>query len=343
MHTRKHRIICTLGVLLSGALLFVAPLFTPAQGADLTIYAYDSFVSEWGPAGKVIPKFEKKYGVNVQVISVGDAGQVLNRAILEKNRPRADIILGIDNNLLAKTLEADLLAPYASPNLSLIPKELVFDSTHHVTPFDHGHFAIVYDSVRLKNPPRSLEELTKSSYRKKLILQDPRTSSPGLGFLLWTIAVYGENYVEYWKRLFPNVLTITEGWDTAYGLFTSGEAPMVLSYTTSPAYHVEYEGTTRYRALVFKEGNYRQIEGMGILENTKNMRLARRFIDYILTEDFQQEIPLTNWMFPVNPSVMLPDSFSYAPRPEKSLSLDTYEIRKNENRWIDGWLGVVTK
>jgi thiamine transport system substrate-binding protein len=335
--------IYTLGLLFFGALVFGAPFFISAREADLTIYAYDSFVSEWGPAGKVIPKFEKKYGVNVQVISVGDAGQVLNRAILEKNRPRADIILGIDNNLLAKTLEADLLTPYASPNLRLIPDELVFDPTHHVTPFDHGHFAIVYDSVRLKNPPYSLEELTKASYRKKLILQDPRTSSPGLGFLLWTIAVYGENYVDYWKRLLPNVLTITEGWDTAYGLFTSGEAPMVLSYTTSPAYHVEYEDTTRYRALLFKEGNYRQIEGMGILKTTQNMKLSRRFIDFILTEDFQSEIPLTNWMFPVNPDVTLPDSFAYAPRPEKSLSLDTYEIRRNESHWIDGWLDVVTK
>ncbi len=343
MHTHKLKIVCAFWVLFFGALVFGAPFFVSAHGADLTIYAYDSFVSEWGPAGKVIPKFEKKYGVNVQVISVGDAGQVLNRAILEKNRPRADIILGIDNNLLSKALEADLLAPYASPNLRLIPEELVFDPSNHVTPFDHGHFAIVYDSVRLKDPPNSLEDLTKPSYRKKIILQDPRTSSPGLGFLLWTISVYGENYVGYWKRLMPNVLTITEGWDTAYGLFTSGEAPMVLSYTTSPAYHVEYEGTTRYRALVFKEGNYRQIEGMGILKTTKNMRLARQFIDFILTEDFQAEIPLTNWMFPVNPDLELPNSFSYAPRPEKSLSLDTYEIRRNESRWIDGWLGVVTK
>jgi thiamine transport system substrate-binding protein len=311
--------------------------------ADLTIYAYDSFVSEWGPAGKVLPKFEDKYGVSVQAVSVGDAGQVLNRVILEKKKPKADIILGIDNNMLAKALDEGVLERYISPNLNLVPEELIFDKTHHITPFDHGYFAIVYDSQKLKNPPRSLEDLTKPEYRNKIILEDPRTSSPGLGFLLWTIAVYGEDYTEYWERLKPNILTITEGWDSAYGLFTSGEAPMVLSYTTSPAYHVEYENTTRFKALVFREGNYLQIEGVGIVKGAKNRNLAKKFIDFILTEEFQSEIPLTNWMFPVNPGVKLPRSFDYALKPNKILTLDTYEIQINQNRWLDEWLRVVTR
>jgi thiamine transport system substrate-binding protein len=315
-----------------------------AFGADLVIYAYDSFVSEWGPAGKVIPKFEQKYSVKVQLISAGDAGQVLNRAILEKKRPKADIVMGIDNNLLAKALDADILEPYKSPYIYLIPDNLIFDKTYHVTPFDHGYFAIVYDSLRLKNPPQSMDDLLKPEYRDKIILEDPRTSSPGLGFLLWTIAVYGEDgYLEFWEKLMSNILTITEGWDTAYGLFTSGEAPMVLSYTTSPAYHVEYENTTRYRAAIFREGNYLQIEGMGILKGAKNRTTAQKFLDFMVTEDFQGEIPLTNWMFPVNPRVKLPDSFRYAPEPDTSLSLDTYQIQRNQERWIDGWLRVVTR
>ena len=314
------------------------------SGADLTIYAYDSFVSEWGPAGKVIPKFEQKYGLEVELISAGDAGQVLNRAILEKKRPRADIVMGIDNNLLAKALDADILEPYRSQNLTLIPDRLLFDETLHVSPFDHGYFAIVYDSARLKDPPKSMQDLLKPAYRGKIILEDPRTSSPGLGFLLWTIAVYGEEgFLSFWEKLMPNVLTITEGWDTAYGLFTSGEAPMVLSYTTSPAYHVEYENTTRYRAAIFQEGNYQQIEGMGILKGAKNRDNARKFIDFMLTEDFQEEIPLTNWMFPVNPEVELPDSFRYAPEPQKALSFDTRVIHKNLDRWIDSWLQVAVK
>ena len=334
-----------LSLLLVSALLMFLGVFSlaPAADADLTIYAYDSFVSEWGPAGKVIPKFEKLHGIKVDVISVGDAGQVLNRAILEKRRPKADIVLGIDNNMLSRAIEEDILLPYRSRNLQLVPEELLFDRTYHVTPFDHGYFAIVYDSQKLSSPPRSMDDLLKPEYRKKLIFQDPRTSSPGLGFLLWTVAVYGEGYTAFWEELRPNILTITEGWDTAYGLFTAGEAPMVLSYTTSPAYHVEYEETTRYRAAIFREGNYLQIEGMGILKGAQHLDLAKKFIDFILTKDFQEEIPLTNWMFPVNPQVPLPDSFDYAPKPARILSLPSDEIEHNQDRWIEGWLGVVAK
>ena len=324
---------------------FILAVSSPLTAAaeDLTIYAYDSFVSEWGPAGKVIPKFERKYGLKVEMISVGDAGQVLNRAILEKKRPKADIILGIDNNLLSKALDSGVLMPYTSSNLKLIPDELIFDKTHHVTPFDHGYFAVVYDSVKLKKPPESLEDLLSPAFKGKLILEDPRTSSPGLGFLLWTIKVYGEDYLDYWERLKPNILTITEGWDTAYGLFTSGEAPMVLSYTTSPAYHAEYENTTRYRALIFEEGNYLQIEGAGILKGSKNIPAAKKFIDFMLTEDFQEEIPLTNWMFPVNRRVRLPESFKYAPSPAIDLSFDPYKLTENRKKWINDWLKVVSR
>jgi len=336
---KQKLFISILFLLLSIFSFFIAD----ANEADLTIYAYDSFVSEWGPAGKVIPKFESKYNVKLDVISVGDAGQVLNRAILEVKRPKADIVLGIDNNLLSKAIDSNILESYISPNLNLVPKQLIFDKSHHITPFDYGYFAIVYDTKKISKPPENFEELLSPKYKGKLILEDPRTSSPGLGFLLWTISVYGKDYLKYWDRLKPNILTITEGWDSAYGLFTSGEAPMVLSYTTSPAYHVEYENTKRYKAAIFKEGNYLQIEGMGILKGTKNEKLARKFIDFILTEDFQGEIPLTNWMFPVNPNVKLPASFKYAIKPEKTLSIDTYEIKRNQKKWIDEWLKVITK
>jgi thiamine transport system substrate-binding protein len=172
-------------------MLFAAAAVPATPGAEkeaqLVIYAYDSFVAEWGPAPVVIPKFEKMHGVEVKVISVGDAGQVLNRAILEKDNPQADIVLGIDNNMLSRALEEKVLQPYRSPNLDAIPEQLIFDATHAVTPFDYGYFAFVYDSEVLRNPPTSLEELTDARFRKRIIVQDPRTSSPGLGFLLWTI------------------------------------------------------------------------------------------------------------------------------------------------------------
>jgi thiamine transport system substrate-binding protein len=324
-----------------GALLFAAP--AAEQEPGLVIYAYDSFVSEWGPAGKVVPKFEQATGIEVEVVSVGDAGQVLSRVILEKDRPRADIAVGIDNNLLARALEEKVFEPYRSPNLERVPPDLRFDPSHSVTPFDYGYFAFVYDSAALKEPPRSLEELTEPRFRERIIVEDPRTSSPGLGLLLWTIAVYGEGYLDYWERLEPNLLTITDGWDTAYGMFTSGEAPLVLSYTTSPAYHLEYEQTERYQALIFEKGNYLQIEGMGILRGAPHPEAARQYIDFILTEDFQVEIPLTNWMYPVVPVVPTPDSFRLAPRPKLSLQLPAEAISKLQERWIDAWVRLVSR
>jgi len=343
--TQRLTRLCAAGAALVMLLAAAAVIATPAPEteADLVIYAYDSFVAEWGPGPLIIPKFTELHDVDVEVISVGDAGQVLNRAILEKDNPKADIVVGIDNNMLSRALEEDLLQPYRSANLDAIPQQLIFDSTHSVTPFDFGYFAFVYDSEALENPPASLEELTDPRFRRRVIIQDPRTSSPGLGFLLWTIAVYGEDYLEYWERLEPNLLTITDGWDTAYGMFTSGEAPMVLSYTTSPAYHVEYEQTDRYRALLFREGHYLQIEGMGILKGAPHPELARRFIDFVLTEDFQSEIPLTNWMYPVDPDVATPDCFRFAPKPERSLQLPAEEIRKNRDRWIDAWVKQVSR
>jgi thiamine transport system substrate-binding protein len=329
--------------LLAAAALFTAGGCKSEKEERLVIYAYDSFVSEWGTGPKVIPKFEEQSGIEVTVESVGDAGQVLNRAILEKDEPRADILVGIDNNMLARAVGSGVLHPYLSPKLSRVPPELRFDPTHHVTPFDHGYFAIVYDSVELTEPPQRLADLAEERYRQKIIVEDPRTSSPGLGFLLWTIAVFGEDYISYWERLEPNLLTITEGWDTAYGMFTSGEAPMVLSYTTSPAYHAEYEDSRRFRALIFEEGNYLQIEGMGIVKGCPHPKWAKRFIDFVLTEDFQAEIPLTNWMYPVIPRTPLPDSFAYAPRPEQSLSLDYQSVEANQERWLREWAEAVTR
>jgi thiamine transport system substrate-binding protein len=339
--TRLFRLVAAAVLMFSATAAVASPAIEEVP--ELVVYAYDSFVAEWGPAPLVIPKFEEKHGVEVKVVSVGDAGQVLNRAILEKDDPQADIVLGIDNNMLSRALEEKVLQPYRSPNLDAVPKQLIFDSTHSVTPFDYGYFAFVYDSEALVNPPKSLEELTDPRFRKRIILEDPRTSSPGLGFLLWTIAVYGDEYLEYWERLQPNLLTITDGWDTAYGMFTSGEAPMVLSYTTSPAYHVEYEQTERYRALLFEKGNYLQIEGVGILKGAPHPDLARKFIDFVLTEDFQAEIPLTNWMYPVDPEVAAPDSFHLAPKPELTLQLPAAEIRKNRERWINAWVKQVSR
>ena len=314
-----------------------------SANTGLTIYTYDSFVSEWGPGPKIFPAFEEEYGIELTVISAGDAGQVLQRAIIEKNNVKADLLIGIDNNLLAKALEEDILSPYKSENLNKIPKELIFDETNRVTPFDYGYFSIIYDSEKISNPPLSLDDLLKPEYSKSLILMDPRTSSPGLGFMLWTKVEFGDAFGEYWKALMPSVLTITDGWDSGYGLFTEGEAPMVLSYTTSPAYHAEYENTDRYKAALFPAGHYMQIEGMGIVKDAKNREAAEKFIDFILENKFQNEIPLTNWMYPVRTDLALPDSFKMAPKPEISLRMPSTEIESNLASWIDEWTNAVTQ
>ena len=314
-----------------------------SDNTELVIYAYDSFVSEWGPGPVVIPKFEEKYGIKVNLVSAGDSGQVLQKAIIEKDDPKADILIGIDNNLLAKAKKEKIFSPYRPKNISKIPKELIFDPEFNVVPFDYGFFSIIYDSEKIKNPPGSLDDLLNPEYKKSIILLDPRTSGPGLGFLLWTIARYGDSFTGYWTKLKPSILTITDGWDTGYGLFTSGEAPMVLSYTTSPAYHVEYEDTDRYRAAVFKEGHYMQIEGLGIVRDAPRRAAAEKFMEFALSPDFQEAIPLTNWMYPAAEGTRLPASFDYAPIPEKKLILPAEEISSGIDRWLDEWTDSVTR
>ena len=340
----KKTMIASLLMLILCSLLFAggsqeaATDESASDSNELVIYTYDSFASEWGPAGIVIPLFEELYSIKVDLITAGDAGQVLSRVVLEKDNPRADIIIGLDNNMLSTALSEDILSVYKPENISRVEDHLIFDKSFHAIPFDYGFFSINYDSEMMDNPPASLEDLTKPEYADSLILMDPRTSSPGLGFLLWTIAVYGDDFTDYWKRLMPSVLTITSGWDSGYGLYTSGEAPMVLSYTTSPPVHVEYEGTDRFKALVFSEGNYMQIEAMSILKNAPNRANAEKFIEYMLTDDFQKEIPLTNFMMPATSATELPDSFDYAPISEKPLMLDPQDIEENLDSWLDAWL-----
>ena len=314
----------------------------PEETKKLVIYAYDSFVSDWGPGPVVIPKFEEKYGIKVDIRSPGDAGQVLTKAVLEKDSPVADVLIGIDNNMLSKALDENILVPYKSENLINVDSKLLFDKSNHLTPYDYGFFSLIYNSEAIKNPPQSLEDLLSPEYEKSIILMDPRTSSPGLGFLLWTVNVFGESFTDYWSKLNKNILTVTDGWDSGYGLFVNGEAPMVLSYTTSPAYHKEYEDSEQYRATIFRKGNYMQIEGAGIVNNCSNLKSAQLFIDFILTDDFQKEIPLTNWMFPVT-DIKLPASYSVAKKPETNLLLPSEEINKNLDKWTEEWLETVNR
>ena len=325
--------------LLFGAALTLF-ITTPAlaQTPDLVVYTYDSFNSEWGPGPVVFKRFEEHCGCTVKVIAPGDSGTVLSRTILEKANPKADVLLGVNNSEAYRSFQHNIWEPYRSPNLKHVASELQLDPQHRVTPFDHGYIAFVYDSETLPNPPQSLAALTDPSLKSKIVIESPRTSSPGLSFLHWTIAAYGEDgYLDYWNRLKPNLLTITDGWSAAYGMFTRGEVPIVLSYVTSPAYHLEYEKTERYKTVLFKEGMFRQIEFAGILKGAKHPERARQFIDFMLTAGFQDAIPLTNWMFPAAPHSPLPDSFRIVPKPEKHLTLDGGRIEAKNADWLRAW------
>jgi thiamine transport system substrate-binding protein len=288
------------------------------KNADLVIWTYDSFNSEWGPGPGVSKVFEEKTGIKITWIGYGDAGEVVSRLIQEGNSSNVDIILGIDQNLAPRVLNSGLLEAYRPKGADKIFKELVLDSEFRITPFDYGYFAIVYDSEKINNPPLSLEDLTSPQFKQKLILIDPRTSSPGLGFFAWVKEIYGADWKDYWRRLQPSILTIADGWNSAYGLFTKGEAPLVLSYTTSPGYHLEYENTERYKAAIFSDGHVMQIETAGLFKSAKNKDNAKAFLDFMISPDFQNIIPLTNWMYTVI-DIPPPASFRVNPKSDKPL------------------------
>ncbi|MDR2897434.1 MAG: thiamine ABC transporter substrate-binding protein, partial [Spirochaetaceae bacterium] len=255
---------------------------------EVVIYTYDSFVSEWGAGPELTRLFQEKTGYKVTMISTGDGGQLISRAVSELSDTRADVIFGIDNTMAKRAVEAGIMEAYEPANAgSIIAQDLSLDEGWHLTPFDWSYFAIIWDSLSGIPAPESLEDLTKPVYEKKFILMDPRTSIPGLGFVTWTKAIFGDGNGDYWQRLKPSILTMSPGWDTGYGLFTSGEAPLVISYITSPAVHVEYDNTDRFKALVFPEGHPVTIEGAGILKGAKNLEGAKAFMDFLITEEAQ--------------------------------------------------------
>ncbi|MDR0629215.1 MAG: thiamine ABC transporter substrate-binding protein [Treponema sp.] len=316
-------------VLFSGVLLFglaVSPGYAKANrekaqdlqpAPEVVVWTYDSFNSEWGPGPEAARCFLAATGISIKWVSHGDAGEVLSRLLLEGNKADGDVILGLDQNLAERALASGLLEAYKPQGADEIFPDLVFDKTYRLIPLDYSYFAIVYDSQRIPQPPQSLEDLTGEAYSKQLILMDPRTSSPGLGFLAWTLDVYGEDWKSYWRRLGPSILTVADGWSSGYGLFTAGEAPMVLSYTTSPGVHLEYEGTERYQAALFAEGHPIQIEAAGLLAAGKNKENAKKFLDFMVSPGFQDIIPLTNWMYPVI-GIPLPEAFRINPKSEKT-------------------------
>jgi thiamine transport system substrate-binding protein len=309
---------------------------------ELTIYTYDSFVAEWGPGPQVVPLFEEEYGITVNIVSMGSSGDMISRAILEKDDPKADILLGINDVQMYRALSEDVLAAYRPENHEMIPDHLVMDDQWRLTPFDYGYMSIVYDSEAVTDPPQSFEDLKDERWEDSLIVEDPRTSSPGLSFMLWTVAIYGEDFDDYWRDIDDSILTVAPSWNTAYyGMFMEGEAPMVVSYSTSPAYHLEYEDTHRYKSVIFEEGGFVQIEGAGIVKGAEHEDAAQKFIDFMLTEEFQRELPLTQFMLPVNPDVELPASYEIVKTSDDVLDLDRALLATHLDQWTDEWVAAI--
>ncbi len=335
---KKRTIFTVLLVLLLASCLFAQSAAETTGGErSITLYCYDTFSSEWGSGPTLIPLFEEETGIKVNVVSTGDAVEMLSRAIMEGDDCQADLIMGISDDQASTAYESGIFTSYESPELTNVDDSLEFDPEHRLIPFDYGVFAFVWDSESDIPAPTCLDDLRDPVYKDKIILIDPRTSSVGLGLLLWTIDVYGEEgYLDWWKDVGANALTIADGWSSAYGLFTEDEAPLVISYTTSPVYHVLWEDSTRYQALIFPEGHHRTIESIGILESSDNKEEARMFVDFILTEG-QAETAIANSMYPVNSTTSLPDAYQWAPVPQKVFSMDTEYIAQNIDRWTTEW------
>ena len=331
------------GLLAAAAAILLVTGSAPGQDKPvLTIYTYDSFTPEWGPGPKVKAAFEAQCDCRVKFVALADGAALLGRLRLEGRNTRCDIVLGLDTNLLAEAKDTDLLAGHGL-DLSTLKLALPWDDEVFL-PYDYGHFAVVYDTETIKEPPSSLRGLVAGDPDTKLIIQDPRTSTPGLGLLLWVKAVYGDDATQAWEKLARRVLTVTKGWSEAYGLFLKGEAPMVLSYTTSPAYHMVMENTARYQAAAFEEGHYQQVEVAARLKTSQQPDLARRFLAFMVSPGFQDIIPTTNWMFPAGAvKTQLPDAFSRLVQPARSLRLPSEEVARHRKAWIDEWLRAMSK
>jgi thiamine transport system substrate-binding protein len=307
----------------------------------LTVYSYGSFVGKYGPGKTVKERFEAVCGCEVAYVAAEDAGSLVGRLRLEGETTGADVVVGLDMNLAAEAKALGLFAKYDLPTQGLSLPIPWSDDTF--VPFDWGHLAFVYDTNKLKTPPGSLKELVESPNGPTVVLEDPRTSAPGLGFLLWMRQVYGDRAGEAWQKLKPRIATVTKGWSEAYGLFLKGEADMVLSYSTSPAYHVGAEKKSNYKAAAFSEGHYLHVELAGMTRTAKQPELARRFLAFVLSEPFQSAMPEGNWMFPAKrPASGLPASFGDLIEPTTTLVFTPDEVQNNRRAFIDEWLNATS-
>lgn len=347
--------------LLLSSFFFVLAACTPKATATpqstepqtLTVMTHDSFaVSE-----DVVKAFEAANHAKVNFLKGGDAGAALNKVILTKGAPLADVFYGVDNTFLSRALEADIFEAYDSPSLKDVSGDFKLDSSNRALPVDYGDVCINYDKKYFADKnlvvPQSLDDLTKPEYKGLLVMENPATSSTGLAFMLATIAHYGDSFTDYWKSLKDNGLVVVDGWETAYytnfsGSSGHGPQPMVVSYGTSPAAEVMFADKPLNDAptasILGQDTCFRQIEFVGILKGTKQRALAEKFVDFMLGKQFQEDMPAQMFVYPVNPSAALPDAFvKYSQAPKQTATLAPDVIAQKRDAWIQAWTDVVMK
>jgi thiamine transport system substrate-binding protein len=313
---------------------------------------HDSFAA----SQSVVTAFEQANHVKLVFLKSGDAGVSLNKAILSKDAPLADVFYGVDNTFLSRALAAGIYESYASPLLAKIPVEFQLDPSDQALPVDYGDICINYDKAYFSTHnllvPASLEDLLNPMYKNLLVVENPATSSPGLGFLLATVKHFGpEGYLNYWTSLHANDVEVVDGWETAYytnfsGSSGHGPQPLVVSYSSSPAAEVIYASSPLTAAptasILGPDTCFRQVEFVGILKGTRHLALAQKFVDFMLSQQFQEDIPLQMFVYPVNPDATLPSEFiQYAQTAPQPATLDPAVIAANRDPWIAAWTAAV--
>ena len=325
----------------------------PAGPQTLTIMTHDSFAV----SKEVVKAFEQANNAKLVFLKSGDAGAALNKAILAKDAPLADLFYGVDNTFLSRALDAEIFDAYASPELKNIPDSFKLDVSNRALPIDYGDVCINYDKAYFADKnlavPQSLEDLTKPEYKDLLVMENPSTSSTGLAFLLATIAHFGDGYTEYWRSLKANGVVVVDGWETAYYTNFSassgkGPQPLVVSYGSSPAAEVVFAekplDDSPTASILGPDTCFRQIEFVGILKGTQHRALAEKFTDFMLSQQFQEDMPLQMFVYPVNPNAKLPDVYvKYAQAPEQPATLSPDEIAAKRDELIQAWSDTVLK
>lgn len=316
---------------------------------ELILYTYDSFVAQGGLGPEIFPLFEKKYRCKIRARVVGDSAQLLTQLQIDRQRGQlgGHVVVGLDQSTWDRAkVHVEDWGKWSPLGYSRIPSSLRMGK--NFLPFDYGVFAFMVDREALRERgvevPRNLLSLLKSEWKRNFILQDPRTSGPGLAFLLYSQRLFQKptEFDQFWKKLKQQWLTVSPGWAQAYGLFLNQEAPLVWSYTTSQAYHREHGDSSvapRYEAVFFDEGQPLQIEGAALIQGVgaspEILQLARQFLDFLISPEVQQRLPQKNWMFPVMKTTQLPVSFATLPHPKKLISIRSTPGESDEviSRW----------